>query len=133
MASAIEDVSSLPGKTLNDQEGQKVGEIKDLYGIDGESNPMWITVESSTGLSGSRTIFVPLARVKEEDGEVRVPYSTKHVQDAPEVEPSDELSAEDDRMLRDYYAIDHADFEMRTDNDSYAAQVPDEEGQVRKI
>jgi sporulation protein YlmC with PRC-barrel domain len=76
MASPIEDVSSLPGKTLNDQEGQKVGEIKDVYGIDGESNPMWITVESSTGLTGSRTIFVPIARVKEEDGEVRVPYST---------------------------------------------------------
>jgi hypothetical protein len=37
---------------------------------------MWITVESSTGLTGSRTIFVPIARVKEEDGEVRVPYST---------------------------------------------------------
>lgn len=55
------------------------------------------------------------------------------VQGAPEVEPSDELSEEDDRMLRDYYAIDHADFEVRTDNDSYAARVPDAEGQVRKI
>ncbi len=133
MASPIEDVSSLPGKTLNDQEGQKVGEIKDVYAVDGESNPMWITVESSTGLSGSRIIFVPIARVKEEDGEVRVPYSTKHVRGSPEVEPSDELSGEDDRMLRDFYAIDHGDFEVRTDNDSYAAQVPDAEGQVRKI
>ncbi len=90
MASAIEDVGSLRGKTLNDQEGQKVGEIKDLYGIDDESNPMWITVESSTRLSSNRMIFVPLARVKEEDG-------------------------------------------VRTDNDSYAAQVPDAEGELRKI
>ena len=133
MASAIEDVGSLRGKTLNDQEGQKVGEIKDVYGIGDESNPMWITVESSTGLSSNRMIFVPIARVKEEDGEVRVPYSTKHVQDSPEVEASDELSEEDDRMLRDYYAIDHADFEVRSDNDSYAAQVPDAEGQPRKL
>ncbi len=30
MASAIEDVGSLRGKTLNDQEGQKIGEIKDV-------------------------------------------------------------------------------------------------------
>ncbi len=55
------------------------------------------------------------------------------MQGSPEVEPSDELSDGDDRMLRDYYAVDHADFEQRTDNDSYASRVPDAEGQPRKL
>jgi PRC-barrel domain len=133
MASAIEDVEGLPGRDLMDQLGEKIGTIKALYAVDGDNDPMWVTVEASTGLTSQRTLFIPIARMKEEDDQIRVPYSTKHVQDSPEVDSTDELSAEDDRMLRDYYAIDHADTELRTDNESYAARVPDAEGDLRKI
>src|SRR5437588_8556386 len=47
MASAIEDVSSLPGETINDQDGRKLGEVKDIYAVGEDDTPMWVTVESA--------------------------------------------------------------------------------------
>lgn len=133
MASAIEDVRRLPGESVSDQDGRKIGEIKKVYGIGEEDSPMWVTVETPTGTARSRIVFIPLARLKEEDGEIRVPYSKRHVQSVPEVEASDELSEHDDRVLRHYYAIDLGDQEVRSDNESYAAQVPEEEGAPRPV
>ena len=132
-ASAIEDVSSLPGETLCDQDGMKIGKIKQLYSAGEGDSVMWVTVETSIGIGNNREVFVPLARLKQEHDEIRVPYSTQHLQSAPEIEPGDELSERDDRALRDYYSIDLADQELRTDNESYANQVPEEEGTARRI
>ena len=134
MASAIEDVSGLPGETVCDQDGMKIGKIKHLYsGGDGDS-VMWVTVETSIGIANNREVFVPLARLKHENDELRVPYSTQHIQRAPQVEAEgEELSEGDDRALRDYYSIDLADQEVRSDNESYAAQIPDQDGTARQI
>lgn len=134
MASPIEDVSSLPGRKVVDQEGADLGEIKDVYGLGDDGEPMWVTVEASSGSEGGKLVFVPMARLREQGGDLSVPYSAEHVQDAPEVEAEDEVSEEDDRKLRDYYAIDLADQEFRSDNNvSYAAQVPEGDGQARRV
>jgi hypothetical protein len=129
-ARPIEDVSSLPGKKITDQQGNEVGEICEIYEQDGD--PMWVTVKSSTGMVTDRVVFVPLARLKEEEGELRVPYSTQHIHESPEADPEDELSEEQDRALRDYYAVTLGDEELRDSNDSYAAQVPDSDAPVKK-
>jgi sporulation protein YlmC with PRC-barrel domain len=133
MASAIEDVSSLPGETVSDQDGRKIGEVREIYAVGDDGTPMWVTIESSTGIGRSRRVFVPLARLKQQGDEIRVPYSYSHIQDAPEVEPGDELSEEDDRALRGYYAVGLADQELVGAAQSYASQVPDEDGPARKI
>ena len=133
MASAIEDVGSLPGETIRDQDGLRIGKVKEVYGIGGEQAPMWVTVESATGLGASRIIFIPIARLKHEAGEIRVPYSFQHIQSAPEVEPGEQLSDQDDRALRDFYAIGLADQELRTDNESYANRVPEEHGPAKRV
>lgn len=133
MASAIEDVSSLPGETVHDQEGRKLGEVKEIYGVGGDDTPMWVTIETSTGVGRSRLVFVPIARLKQENDQVRTPYSFQHLQDSPEVEASDELSEEDDQSLRNYYAIGLADQEMVQAAQSYASQVPDEHEPAQKI
>src|SRR5690348_12061210 len=116
MASAIEDVGKLPGETVCDQDGAKIGKVKRLYSSGEDGAVMWVTVEASLGIANKREVFVPLARLKQEHDELRVPYSARHVQSAPEIEAGDELSEGDDRALRDYYAIDLADQEVRTDN-----------------
>ena len=36
MSAPIDDVSSLPGKKVSDQEENPIGEIKDIYAIDGD-------------------------------------------------------------------------------------------------
>jgi hypothetical protein len=133
IARAIEDVSSLPGETVNDQDGRKIGEVKEIYGVGDDETPMWVTIESATGLGRSRDVFVPLARIKRQKDEIRVPYSYAHIHESPEVEPGDELSEEDDRALRVYYAIGLADQELVADAQSYASQVPDEEEPARKM
>jgi len=133
MTSAIEDTGSLPGESVCDHDGNKIGEVKHVYGVGDDGSPMWVTVETTTGLARSRLVFVPIARLKQEQGEIRVPYSGQHLLESPEVSAEGELSDEDERALRDYYAIDLADQELRSDNESYAAQVPDEEGRARQV
>ena len=130
-ASPIEDVADLPGKSVFDQLGRKLGTACEIYAQDGE--PMWVTVESSTGLTTNRLVFIPLARLKEEDGEIRVPYTAQHVNESPEVQADDELSEEDDYRLRVYYSVGIGDRELRTNNDdSYASRVPEGEGPAKK-
>ena len=131
-ASAIEDVSSLPGETVRDQDGRKLGEVKEIYAVGDSGTPMWVTVETPTGIGRTRRVFIPLARIKKEGDEIRTPYSFQHIQDSPEVEAGDELSEEDDRALRDFYSVGLADQEMVDNPQSYASQVPDEEEPARR-
>jgi hypothetical protein len=131
MTAPIEDVSSLPGKKISDQTETPLGKVKEIYATDGY--PMWVAVEMSPGLAKKRTVFIPLARIKDEDGELRVPYSAQRIGDAPEVDDSDGISAECDRKLRDYYGIDTGDQELRADNKSYATLVPEEGGEAQLV
>lgn len=127
MASAV-DIDDLPGETLSDQDGRKIGEIKEVCDNGGDRAPMWVFVEASFSLMKKRLVLVPVARIKEERGRFLVPYSIHHIEGSPEVEANGDLSARDDRLLRDHYGIDRADAELRTDNDSYATQVEDGPG-----
>jgi hypothetical protein len=131
MTAAIEDVSSLPGKKISDQTENPIGKVKQIYATDGY--PMWVAVEMTSGIGDKRTVFIPLARIKDEDGELRVPYSKQRIGDAPEVDDSDGISAECDRQLRDYYGIDTGDQELRADNKSYATLVPEEGGEAQLV
>jgi len=133
MASAIEDARRLPGETVCDQDGNRLGVVRHLYGVGEAEEPMWVTVEMSPSLGHTRLVFVPLARLKREREQIRVPYSAQHLLGSPEVQPGGELSEEDERALRGYYAIGLADQEVRSDNDSYAAQVPEAEGSARRL
>lgn len=119
---------------MHDQLGRKLGQVERVYAPGGEGDAMWVTVDVSGGMFKSRTVFVPLARLKDEDGAVHVPYSRQFIEAAPEVQDGDELSEEDDNQLRDYYGVDRGDQELRTDNDdSYAAQVPDDDEPSKPI
>jgi hypothetical protein len=131
MTAPIEDVSSLPGKKISDQTENPLGKVKEIYATDGY--PMWVSVEMSSGLAKKRTVLIPLARIKDEDGELRVPYSAQRIGDAPEIDGSDGISAECDRKLRDYYGIDTGDQELRADNKSYATLVPEEAGEAERV
>jgi hypothetical protein len=132
MTEAIDDVGTLPGRKLIDQAANPIGKITGIYAME-DGYPMWVAVEMSTGLLGGRTVFVPLARLKDEDGQLCVPYSKQRIGEAPEVEEGDGISAECDRLLRDHYGIDTGDQEMRSDNKSYAARVPEEGGAADRI
>lgn len=131
MTAPIEDVSSLPGKKVTDQEQNPIGEIKDIYANE-DGYPTWVTVETSAGLGNKRTVFIPLARLKDEDGDLRVPYSQSKINDAPEIDAGDGISEECDLQLRGYYGIGTGDQEMWSDNKSYAAVVTEAPGKSER-
>ena len=131
MTAPIEDVTSLPGRKITDQAENPIGEVKEIYASDGY--PAWVAVEMSTGIADRRTVFIPLARIKDEDGELRVPYSKERIGDAPEIDAGDGISAECDRALRDHYGIDTGDQELRSDNKSYATLVPEQSAAAERV
>lgn len=133
MPSAIEDVSSLDGETIRDQDGRKLGKVKAIYAVGEDSTPMWVMVEIPTGIGRARSAFIPIARLKHENDEIRTPYSFQHIQESPEVEAGDELSEEDDRTLRSYYSVGLGDRELVESAQSYASQVPDEDEPAHKV
>ena len=132
MPSAIEDVSSLPGETVCDQEGRKLGEVKEIYAVGESKTPMWVTVETNIGIGRTRLVFIPIARLKHENDEIRTPYSFQHIQESPEIDAGDELSEEDERALRGYYSVGLGDQEIVESAQSYASQVPEEDEPARR-
>lgn len=138
MTLRVEDVSSLPGSQVFDQEGEELGEITDVYGLGEGEEPMWVAIQTSEGEEGEdsgegKVVVIPLARLRQEGDDLSVPYSSDHVKDAPDVEAEDEISEQDDQKLRVYYAIGLADDEFRTESNSYAGQVPEGEAPAQKI
>jgi PRC-barrel domain len=134
MSAPVEDVSELPGKTVMDQYDEPIGEIKEIYAIGGDGHPTWVTIDvrSEEG-EETRTVFIPLARLKQEDGQLAVPYSTEHLTAGPKVEVSDDLSQEDEHALRGYYSVGVGDGELLSDNLSYATLVPEEDGPSKRV
>jgi PRC-barrel domain len=132
MTAPIDDVSTLPGKKISDQAQNPIGKVEEIFATD-DGYPMWVAVELSAGIGQKRIAFVPLARIKDENGELRVPYSRQRIGDAPEVEDGEGISAECDRRLRDYYGIDTGDQELRADNKSYATLVADEPSAATRV
>jgi hypothetical protein len=135
MTAPVEDVTELPGKTVLDQFDEPIGEIEEIYAIGGDGHPTWVTVDVRPDEEGgkSRTVFIPLSRLKLEDGELQVPYSVEHLTAGPEIQPADELSEEDEGALRAYYSVGVGDGELTTDNFSYATLVPEEDGPSKRV
>lgn len=133
MTEPIEDVSALPGEKVRDQLKVPIGTIREIYATD-DGFPMWIAVETKDGaLADKRTIFIPLARLKDEHGELLVPYSKEHILRSPEIDEGDGLSEEADHQLRGYYGIGTGDQELWSDNKGYAAVAPEEGGAAKRV
>jgi hypothetical protein len=133
MATPIEEPNQLPGSEVYNQVGERIGTVTQLYGPGGEDPPSWVGVEVRTGMLGSQPVLIPLARLKYEDGQVRVPYDTEHLLDAPGADLEAGPSEEDMQALRDYFAVGRGDQPTEDNPGSYAAQMPAEEGAPQPI
>jgi hypothetical protein len=130
----ISDPQQLPGTDVIDQVGVTLGPVKHLYAPGGEGEPMWVSVELRTGMLGKRTVVVPLARLKEEDGKVVLPYSIEHVEEAPEVDPDGEISVEEDHRLREYYGIGRGDEpEPEKNPDLYSMRLREDDAPSERL
>ena len=110
---AITDLGVLRGwggHDLVDRDGVKAGSIVDLYVDEQTGQPTWGLVR--TGLLGSRQTLVPLdqatvplAVIASGAGNVRVPFESAAILDAPSVAVGEEISEATAIALRRYYGL----------------------------
>jgi uncharacterized protein (TIGR02271 family) len=91
------------GRTMLDQDGDKIGTVKDVYTDYQTGKPEWATV--SSGLFGMKSHFVPLASATPAAEDIRVSVSKDQVQSAPAVDPDGELSEMEEQRLFEHYGV----------------------------
>lgn len=94
-------VSELIDRDAVDPDGDKIGNIFDVYLDDASGQPEWLAV--STGLFGSKVSFVPIAGAHFVDDDLQVAYSKDVVKDAPRAEPDGQLSPDEEDALYAHY------------------------------
>ena len=123
------------GRTVRDQDGDELGTLSELY-LDSEtSRPAWAGVKRGR-LRTTETI-VPLAGAAEDGEELRVPFGRARFDDAPDIDPDVELTAEQERLLHEHYGSDWteppAPAPAAADEDSGGEMIrSEEEVSVRK-
>lgn len=91
------------GRTVIDQTGEKVGKFEEIY-LDADSErPEWAAV--TTGLFGLRQTLIPLGGAQEEGEELHVPFTKEQIKDAPNLDPDEQLSHDEERVLYRHYGM----------------------------
>jgi len=98
-----DSVQTLIGGTAYTTDGDKIGNIGQVYLDNASGQPAWVTVK--TGFFGSNESFVPLDQAELTDDGVRVPYDKDRIKGAPNIETDRELSEQDEDQLYAYYGL----------------------------
>jgi hypothetical protein len=102
---SVEQVRGWLGRVMVDRDGNRLGEVTDIY-LDRETDrPEWAVVR--TGLFGLRSSFVPLAEASEVDDQIQVPHARALVKDAPNIEADGQLSEAEEAELYRHYGLDY--------------------------
>ncbi|GAB2470044.1 PRC and DUF2382 domain-containing protein [Luteococcus sediminum] len=89
--------------TVIDSEGNKVGDVGQVYLDDATGRPEWVTVR--TGLFGMKETFVPLQGENVSNGEIHVPYTKDQIKGAPSIDPEGHITEAEEAELYRYYSI----------------------------
>jgi PRC-barrel domain/Domain of unknown function (DUF2382) len=102
---SVDQVRGWLGRVMVDRDGNRLGEITDIY-LDRETDrPEWAVVR--TGLFGLRSSFVPLAEASEVGDQIQVPHARGMVKDAPNIEADGQLSEAEEAELYRHYGLDY--------------------------
>lgn len=98
------DIDRLRGAVAHDPDGERIGNVSEVYLDDETGRPMWVTV--NTGLFGMHTSFVPLAGSNlDGDGNLVLAHDKAVVKDAPRMAEDGHLDrAQEDELYR-YYGV----------------------------
>src|SRR5918997_4580795 len=123
---SIETARGWLGRVMVDRDGNRIGEVVDIY-LDTETDrPEWAVVR--TGLFGLRSTFVPLAEAREVGDELQVPHQRSQVKQAPNIEPDGQLSAAEETELYRHYGLDYDTVTL--DSGAPAGQTDEPAGQT---
>jgi uncharacterized protein (TIGR02271 family) len=107
------NIDTIIGRPVHGADGQKIGDVGQIYLDDATGKPEWATVR--TGLFGTKESFVPVAEAQITDEGLRVPYDKDAVKDAPRVDADQgHLSQEEEADLYRHYGLDYS--EARSDS-----------------
>ncbi|WP_433300351.1 DUF2382 domain-containing protein [Actinoplanes sp. CA-030573] len=100
-----EQINTLTGRTVRDRDGDKIGEIGQVW-EDGTGQPTWMSVK--TGLFGLKESLVPLQDAGIRDDDVHVPLEKSQVKDAPNIDVSydEPLRRDEVERLYRHYGMD---------------------------
>jgi uncharacterized protein (TIGR02271 family) len=101
----VDTVRTWQGRTMLDRDGDRIGTIDAIYLDDQTGQPEWALV--NTGLFGTKSSFVPLARATQAGDDVQVPYDKQLVKDAPRIEADQHLSEAEEQQLWRHYGLDY--------------------------
>jgi uncharacterized protein (TIGR02271 family) len=102
-----EQMSDVIGQPVTGPEGEKIGEVGQVYLDDETGRPEWVTVR--TGLFGTKETFVPISEASVAGGALTVPYTKDIVNDAPRIDAEGHLSKEEEARLYRHYGLDYGD------------------------
>ena len=100
------------GRDAYDADGDKIGEITDIYYDDETGRPEWVAVK--TGLFGTKHSFVPIHGSSvyreggDESGDLQVAFDKDMVKGAPRIDDDEHLDPDQERELWSYYGYDYA-------------------------
>jgi uncharacterized protein (TIGR02271 family) len=97
-----QQVQSVIGRTALGPDG-KLGTVGEIYLDDETGRPEWATVR--TGMFGTKEAFVPLAQADLAGDDLRVPYDTDTVKNAPHIGTDGHLSPAEEAELYRYYGM----------------------------
>ena len=102
-----EQMSDVIGQPITGPEGEKIGDIGQVYLDDETGRPEWVTVR--TGLFGNKETFVPISEASVSDGGLTVPYTKDIVKDAPRIDAEGHLSKQEEADLYRHYGLEYGD------------------------
>ena len=107
MTMSMETAAQWRGAEVIDASGDKVGKVEEIY-LDQETDqPQWALVK--TGMFGGRSTFVPLTGANADGEQLRVQYEKAQIKDAPNVDPDQELSQDEEQQLYAHYGMGYGD------------------------
>jgi uncharacterized protein (TIGR02271 family) len=92
------------GRTVYDRQGDKIGDITDIYYDDRTGRPEWMTV--SAGWFGTKERFIPISGSSAHGDDIRVDFDKDLVTDAPGIDADDaHISEAEERRLYGHYGF----------------------------
>ena len=101
------NIGTIIGQSVHGSDGQRIGEVGQVYLDDETGKPEWATVR--TGLFGTKESFVPVSKAQTTDDGLRVPYDKDLVKGAPRVDADQgHLSMEEEAELYRHYGLEYS-------------------------
>ncbi|MFJ2114740.1 MULTISPECIES: DUF2382 domain-containing protein [unclassified Streptomyces] len=99
----FDNPSSLNGRSVYDQDGDKIGNVGEVYVGDRSGRPEWVTVK--TGLFGMKESLVPLTGARRAGEDIHVPYAKETVKEAPRLDADEHLDPGQEKQLYHHYGL----------------------------